>query len=165
MRIVYFDCFAGISGDMIIGAQLDLGVDLESLKKQLSSLDLSGFEINSRRVQRSAIAATRFDVQVDQLEQPARSLSDIRSIITASSLSQTVKSRSIAIFERLADAEARVHGTSPDKVHFHEVGAVDSIVDTVGAMIGFELLGVERFFCAPLPTRSGEQKNRSTQRS
>lgn len=155
MRTIYFDCFAGVSGDMTIGAQLDLGVDLESLKEQLSSLELRGYEINSRRVRRSGISATKFDVEVDLRAQPARSLTDIRSIILASKLSDLTKSRSIAVFERLADAEARVHGTTPDKVHFHEVGAVDSIVDTVGAMIGFELLGVDRFFCSPLRVGSG----------
>jgi pyridinium-3,5-bisthiocarboxylic acid mononucleotide nickel chelatase len=155
MRAIYFDCFAGVSGDMTIGAQLDLGVDLELLKEQLSSLELRGYEINSRRVQRSGISATKFDVEVDLRAQPARSLSDIRSIILASRLSALTKTRSIAVFERLADAEARVHGTTPEKVHFHEVGAVDSIVDTVGAMIGFELLGVDRFFCSPLRLGSG----------
>lgn len=155
MRSIYFDCFAGVSGDMTIGAQLDLGVELESLKEQLSSLELRGYEITSRRVQRSGISATKFDVEVDLRAQPARSLTDIRSIILASSLSDLTKSRSIAVFERLADAEACVHGTTPDKVHFHEVGAVDSIVDTVGAMIGFELLGVDRFFCSPLRVGSG----------
>jgi uncharacterized protein (TIGR00299 family) protein len=155
MRVVYFDCFAGVSGDMIIGAQLDLGVDLESLKKQLSSLKLDGYELDARRVQRSGIAASKFDVKVDRRQQPARSLGDILSIITASSLSDITRARSIAVFERLAGAEARVHGTTPDKVHFHEVGAVDSIVDTVGAMIGFELLGVDQFFCSPLRLGSG----------
>jgi len=155
MRVVYFDCFAGVSGDMTIGAQLDLGVDLESLKRQLSSLNLKGYEIKSGPVRRGSISATKFDVEVDSREQPARSLADIRAIIIASSLSHTTKSRSIAVFERLAGAEARVHGTTPDKVHFHEVGAVDSIVDTVGAMIGFELLGVDRFYCSPLRVGAG----------
>jgi uncharacterized protein (TIGR00299 family) protein len=155
MRVVYFDCFAGVSGDMTIGAQLDLGVDLESLKEQLSSLELPGYEVKSRRVQRSGLSAVKFDVEIDQRERPARSLADIRSIITASSLSHITKSRSIAAFERLADAEAHVHGTTRDKVHFHEVGAVDSIIDTVGAMIGFELLGVDRFYCSPLRVGSG----------
>ncbi|MEK6322052.1 MAG: nickel pincer cofactor biosynthesis protein LarC [Acidobacteriota bacterium] len=155
MRVVYFDCFAGVSGDMIIGALIDLGVDLEALKHQLASLGLSGYEINSRRVQRSGMAATKFDVQIDQSAQPARTLADIISIIGESNLSDQSKARAIRVFERLAEAEARVHGTTPDKVHFHEVGAVDSITDIVGAMIGFELLGVERFFCSPLRVGSG----------
>ena len=155
MRAAYFDCFAGVSGDMIVGAQLDLGVDLESLKQQLASLGLDGYEIKSHRVERSGIAAAKFDVEVGETAQPARTLADIRSIIAASSTTDHVKDQSIRVFERLAEAEARGHGTTPDKVHFHEVGAVDSIVDIVGAMIGFELLGVDRFFCSPLRLGSG----------
>ncbi len=155
MRVVYFDCFAGVSGDMIIGALLDLGVDLESLKQQLASLGLGGYEIRSRRVERSHIAATKFDVEVDETTQPARTLADIRSLVVGSGSSDHVKHQAIRIFECLAEAEARVHGTTPDKVHFHEVGAVDSIIDIVGALIGFELLGIERFFCSPLRLGSG----------
>ena len=150
MRAVYFDCFAGVSGDMIIGAQLDLGVDLESLTQQLSSLGLDGYQIKSRRVERSGISAAKFDVEVNQAAQPARTLADIRSTIAGSSTTDRVKDQAIRVFARLAEAEARVHGTTPDKIHFHEVGAVDSIIDIVGAMIGFEVLGVERFFCSPL---------------
>ena len=155
MRAVYFDCFAGVSGDMIIGAQLDLGIDLESMEQQLSSLGLDGYQINSRRVERSGISATKFDVEVNQAAQPARTFADIRSIIVGSNATEHVKDQAILVFERLADAEARVHGTTPEKIHFHEVGAVDSIIDIVGAMIGFELLGVERFFCSPLRLGSG----------
>lgn len=155
MRAVYFDCFAGVSGDMIIGAQLDLGVDLAALKLQLSSLGLKDYEITSRKVVRGGIAATKFDVVIDQAAQPERTLAHIRSIISGSSLSDRVKKQAAAVFERLAESEARVHGTTPDKVHFHEVGAVDSIVDTVGAMIGFELLGIEEFSCSPLRVGSG----------
>jgi pyridinium-3,5-bisthiocarboxylic acid mononucleotide nickel chelatase len=155
MRAVYFDCFAGVSGDMIIGAQLDLGVDLEAMKRQLASLGLEGYQIKSRRVERGGIAAAKFDVEVDETAQPARSLAEIRSIIVGSSTTDHVKHQAIRVFERLAEAEARVHGTTPDKVHFHEVGAVDSIIDIVGAMIGFEILGVERFFCSALRLGSG----------
>jgi pyridinium-3,5-bisthiocarboxylic acid mononucleotide nickel chelatase len=155
MRMVYFDCFAGVSGDMIIGALLDLGVDLEALKQQLSSLGLDRYEISTRRVQRNSIAATKFDVDVDQSARPARTLADISSMIAGSSLSEQSKARAVLVFERLAESEARVHGTTPDKVHFHEVGAVDSIVDVVGAMIGFELLGIHRFVCSPLRVGSG----------
>ena len=155
MRAVYFDCFAGVSGDMIIGAQLDMGVDLESMEEQLSSLGLNGYQISRRHVERSGVSATKFDVEVNQAAQPARTLADIRSIIVGSNATEHVKDKAILVFERLADAEARVHGTTPEKIHFHEVGAVDSIIDIVGAMIGFELLGVERFFCSPLRLGSG----------
>jgi uncharacterized protein (TIGR00299 family) protein len=155
MRAVYFDCFAGVSGDMIIGAQLDLGVDLGTLTEQLASLDLSGYGINSRRVERSSISAVKFDVKVDESKQPARVLDDIRSIIDRSKTADSVKRKSVRVFERLAEAEARVHGTTPEKIHFHEVGAVDSIIDIVGAMIGFELLRIERFFCSSLRLGNG----------
>jgi len=150
MRAVYFDCFAGVSGDMIIGALIDLGADFESLSSQLTSLGLKGYELTKRQVKRNGIAAVKFDVEIDQREQPSRKLADVCKIISESALSDRVKTLSVRVFERLAEAEARVHGTTPDNVHFHEVGAVDSIIDTVGAMIGFELLGVERFFCSPL---------------
>jgi pyridinium-3,5-bisthiocarboxylic acid mononucleotide nickel chelatase len=150
MRLLYFDCFAGISGDMTIGALIDLGIDVESLKQQLASLGLSGYEINIDRVERSGIAATKFNVEVEPTPQPARHLADIREIINSSKLSELARSRSLRAFELLAEAEARAHGTTADAVHFHEVGAVDSIIDIVGAMIGFEMLGVERFVSSPL---------------
>jgi uncharacterized protein (TIGR00299 family) protein len=155
MRAAYLDCFAGLSGDMIIGAQLDLGLDIESLREQLSSLGLDSYKINARRVVRSGIAAAKFDVEIDEKRQPVRTLADIRSIILGSSVSESVKHRAIKVFDRIAEAEAKVHSTLPDQVHFHEVGAVDSIVDIVGAMIGFEWLGVERFFGSPLRLGSG----------
>lgn len=155
MRAIYFDCFAGISGDMIIGALLDLGVDLESLSAQLSTLGLSGYQIKRERVMRSGIAAIKFDVVVDEREQPARTLADIRDIINKSELSEAVKAKALRVFERLAEAEAHVHATTPDRIHFHEVGAVDSIIDTVGAMIGLEMLGIERFYSSALRLGKG----------
>ncbi|MCI0489781.1 MAG: nickel pincer cofactor biosynthesis protein LarC [Blastocatellia bacterium] len=150
MRALYFDCFAGASGDMIVGALLNLGLELETLKRELSSLALKNYEISASPVKRSRIAATKFEVRTSPAPQPARHLSDIRALINNSSLSDRVKQTSVNAFERLAEAEARVHGTTIDKVHFHEVGAVDSIIDIVGAMIGFDVLGVERFFSSPL---------------
>ena len=155
MRIAYFDCFAGVSGDMIVGALLDLGVDFEALRRKLSSLAVGNYGISTRRVERAGIAATKFDVDVDLRDQPARTLADIRSIILESSLSEITKQRSLTVFERLADAEAKVHSTTRDEIHFHEVGAVDSIIDVVGAMIGFEMLGVDRFYCSPLRAGRG----------
>ena len=155
MRAAYFDCFAGVSGDMMISALIDLGADFESLTRQLSSLGLKGYELTSKQVTRNGIAAIKFDVEVDQREQPARKLADVCKIIGESALSDRVKSLSVLVFERLAEAEARVHGATPDEVHFHEVGSVDSIIDTVGAMIGFELLGIEKFFCSPLRLGGG----------
>ncbi|HKP85763.1 MAG TPA: nickel pincer cofactor biosynthesis protein LarC [Blastocatellia bacterium] len=160
MRALHFDCFAGISGDMIIGALIDLGVDRESLSAQLSSLGLKEYELKAERVKRSGIAAIKFTVEVDEGKQPARTLAEIREIINGASLSDKVKARSVQVFDRLAEAEARVHATSPERVHFHEVGAVDSIIDTVGAMIGFEMLAVERFFSSPLRLGHGSVQTR-----
>jgi hypothetical protein len=158
MRALYFDCFAGVSGDMLVGALIDLGVDLEALKQLLSSLGLGGYSIKAGRVKRSGIAATKFDVDLDETSQPARRLADIQELIQRSELSATTKARSILIFERLAEAEARVHATGVDQVHFHEVGAVDSIVDVVGAVLGFEMLRIDRFFSSPLRVGRGTVK-------
>jgi pyridinium-3,5-bisthiocarboxylic acid mononucleotide nickel chelatase len=150
MKTVYFDCFAGISGDMTIGALLDAGVDFDALRNQLATLALSGYELGIEKVKRSGIAATKFHVRVEEGKQPARKLADIREMIHNSPLSESVKARSIQVFEKLAVAEAQVHGTTIDRIHFHEVGAVDSIIDVIGAMIGFELLGIEKFLSSPL---------------
>jgi uncharacterized protein (TIGR00299 family) protein len=146
----YFDCFAGASGDMIVGALLDLGADRDLLKRGLASLKLDGFELRVERVTRCDLAATKFTVDLARLSQPARTLRDIEALVGGSSLSETVKARAMAAFRLLAEAEAEVHGTSVDKVHFHEVGAVDSIVDTVGAMLCVESLGLRRFAASPL---------------
>ncbi|MEN3332427.1 MAG: pyridinium-3,5-bisthiocarboxylic acid mononucleotide nickel chelatase [Blastocatellia bacterium] len=158
MRALYFDCFAGASGDMILGALIDAGADSDELQAQLASLGLSGYRISIERVKRSGIAATKFNVAVDEVAQPHRHLREITEIIYRASLSELTRWRAIRAFELLADAEARVHATTRDHVHFHEVGAVDSIIDTVGAMIGFELLGVERFFASALRVGQGTVK-------
>src|SRR5215813_5302804 len=158
MQALYFDCFAGASGDMIVGALIDLGLDLGLVKRRIASLGLEGYEIAAARVLRCGIAATKFDVGLTESREPARRLADIRTLIDRSSLSYRVKAESIRIFERLADAEARVHGVGPADIHFHEVGAVDSIIDVVGAMIGIEWLGAERFFASPLRVGYGTVK-------
>lgn len=155
MTALYFDCFAGVSGDMIIGALIDLGVDLDTLKRKVASLGLSGYEIRAGRVKRSGISAVKFDVDVDLADQPARTFKSIREMIMKSDLSEQVKSRSICAFKLLAEAEAHIHDSTIEEVHFHEVGAIDSIIDTVGAMIGFELLGAKEFYCSPLRTGTG----------
>ena len=158
MRLLYFDCFAGVSGDMIIGALLDLGVELDELRRQLASLDLSGYELSAAPVKRSGIAATKFEVKIDDARQPARKLSDITGLINDSAISDRCKADSVRVFERLAEAEAKVHASTKEKVHFHEVGAVDSIIDIVGSMIGFELLGVEQIISSPLRVGRGSVK-------
>jgi pyridinium-3,5-bisthiocarboxylic acid mononucleotide nickel chelatase len=154
MRLLYFDCFAGISGDMTLGALVDAGADRRMLVEQLAQLDFGNFEVRFEQVDRAGIAATRAVVETGE-HHHHRGLSQIVKIIERSRLSAGVKERATRIFTRLAGAEARVHNVPVDDVHFHEVGALDAIVDVVGACIGFELLGVERFIASPLHVGSG----------
>jgi len=154
MRTLYFDCFAGASGDMILGALVAAGVAPEALIAQLSLLNVKGFEIDFVTVNRSGISATHARVRTAH-EHQHRHLADILKIINESDLTKGVKERAGAIFTRLAEAEAKVHNEPIAHVHFHEVGALDAIVDVVGAAICFELLGVERFVCSPLHVGSG----------
>ena len=154
MRTLYFDCFAGVSGDMTLGALVSAGADERELTERLRLLGLSGYEISFERVDRSGISAVRAHVNAPP-EHHHRHLSDILKMIDGSELSAGVKTRAARIFQRLGEAEARVHDVPVERIHFHEVGAVDSIVDVVGACIGFELLGVERFFSSALHVGSG----------
>jgi len=158
MTLAYFDCFSGISGDMTLGALVDAGVGIDVLRSELEKLNLPGYELTALKVMRSGVSATKVHVCLEEKEQPARHLSDIRTIIEASTLSSSIKQKSILIFERLAAAEAKVHGTTPDKVHFHEVGAVDAIVDIVGSIIGLELLGITTITGSPINLGSGSIK-------
>lgn len=154
MRTLYFDCFAGVSGNMILGGLVSLGVDALELERELRTVAPAGFDLRIEKVDRSGIAATHVTVEVPD-EKHHRHLSDIERIIDASRVSDTVKKRSKAIFARLAAAEAKVHGIDIKRVHFHEVGAMDAIVDIVGSCIGFEMLGIERFVCSKIHAGSG----------
>ena len=140
MRTLYFDCFAGASGNMILGGLLGLGVAQEALERELAKLNLPEVSLNSTIVDRSGISGLHIEVVAPD-QKAHRHLSDILKIINGSSLDDNVKATSIAIFSRLAEAEAKVHGISAEKVHFHEVGAIDAIIDIVGACIGFQILG------------------------
>ncbi len=155
MTTAYFDCFSGISGDMTLGAIVDAGVSIDTLRAELAKLNLPGYEIAAEKVVRSGLAATKVNVILDKKEQPRRRLEDIRKIIESSSFADAIKRKSMQIFERLARAEASVHGTTTDKVHFHEVGAVDAIVDIVGSVIGLELLGIDEITGSPINLGSG----------
>jgi hypothetical protein len=191
MKIIYFDCFAGISGDMLIGALLDLGLDLAILERELGKLPLEGYRLQVAKVNKRGIQATKFqviltgptgdrlaDADFQEVELPAettgqpspgdsphrhsptaqpphRFLTEILNLIDKSRLSATVKTMASAIFTRLGEAEARVHGVSLDRVHFHEVGGIDAIVDIVGAAIGLEQLSPERVYASPLHLGSG----------
>ncbi len=154
MRTLYFDCFAGASGNMILAGLVAAGVDRSRLAEELRKLDIAGFELKWREVDRSGITALHVEVKVPH-EHVHRHLKDIESIIWSSGLSSAVKERAAAIFARLAQAEARIHGIDVQKVHFHEVGAMDAIIDVVGACIGFEMLGIEKFVCSRIHVGSG----------
>lgn len=154
MKTLYFDCFAGASGDMILGAMVGAGMDPNYLREQLLLLHVDGFRIDFETVNRSGLSATYARVETAP-EHKHRHLSDIRLIIERSDLSENVKRLSVQIFTRLAEAEALVHNEAIDHVHFHEVGALDAIVDVVGAAICFDYLKIERFICAPLHVGSG----------
>lgn len=154
--IAYFDCFAGISGDMTLGALVDAGADFQALQEGLSKLGIGGYEISAAKTRSAGISATDVTVRLTSHEHGhGRGFSDIRRIIEDSALHDTVKSRSVAIFRRLGEAEAKVHGAGIDEVHFHEVGAVDAIVDIVGTCICLDLLGVDEVLSSPMPTFTG----------
>ncbi len=155
MTLAYFDCFSGISGDMILGAIVDAGVSMDALRSGLAKLNLPGYEIKAEQVKRSGIAATKVHVILDRKEQPERRLADIRNIIEKSAMSSSIKQKSVGIFERLAGAEAKVHGSTAEQVHFHEVGAVDAIVDIAGSVIGLELLGISEIRSSSVNLGSG----------
>jgi len=189
LRIAYFDCFAGISGDMFLGALLDAGLDAEVLSAELARLRLDGYRLEFKRVDRAGIQAARFEViltgdegdhladseyvevvafgedpgRQDRKKQdvslPARgrhsTLSQIVEIIEGSTLSHEVKNKAITIFKRLAESESQVHGLPAEEMHFHEVGAVDAILDVVGAAIGLEQLGIEAVYASPLHLGTG----------
>ncbi len=153
--IVYFDCYSGISGDMTLGALVDAGADAEALKAEVAKLGLEGYGLRFEKAEQHGITGTRAVVDVDEHHQPHRHLSDILSIIDRSSLPVTVKDRATRVFRTLGEAEATVHGIDVEHVHFHEVGAVDAIVDVVGSISGLRLLGASEIFASSLPTGNG----------
>jgi len=165
VRLIYFDCFAGVSGDMILGALVDAGLDPGVLRRELAKLDLPGYELRVTRAVKNGIQGTRVRVKVNHHDGPhtrssqrhhhGRHLKEISHLIRTSRLSTWVKDHSLLVFRRLAEAEARIHGISPGKVHFHEVGAVDSIVDIVGTCIGIEALGIDAVYASAVPLGQG----------
>lgn len=163
-KIAYFDCFAGISGDMTLGALVDAGADFNGLKSELDKLGLHEFHVTAEKVIKRGISATDITVHLDHHHHDhshhsghshGRSFTDIKHIIENSGLSQSVKDKAVAIFRRLGNAEAKVHGKDIEEIHFHEVGAVDAIVDITGACICLEMLGIEKVYASPMPTFTG----------
>ncbi|KAB8142077.1 nickel pincer cofactor biosynthesis protein LarC [Chloroflexia bacterium SDU3-3] len=153
-KALYFDCFSGISGDMALGALLDTGLALEALREALASLPVAGWAIDAERGMRGYLSGTRALVTAPE-QHVHRHLADVRAIIEGSQLSQAVKERSVAIFTLLAEAEGAIHGIAPTEVHFHEVGALDAIVDIVGVVTGLHLLGIEAVYASPVPLGTG----------
>src|SRR5579862_9059951 len=178
MKIAYLDLFCGLSGDMTLGALMDAGLPLADLKRGLTTLKLRGYTISSRRVMKHAVSATKVDVtiagqrQMPHSHEPPRhdhhhdhvhphtSLKDILALIKRSGLPAAVKETASDCFLRLGKVEGKIHGVDPMSVRFHEVGAVDSIVDIVGSCLGFHLLGVEEVYCSPVPIARGEIETR-----
>ncbi len=156
MKIVYYDCFAGISGDMNLAAMIDLGVDADYLRSELSKLPITGYTLKVTKDQRHGISGTKVEVELDREEKHShRDLSDIESIIDKSSLNKSIKKTSKEIFRRLAEAEAKVHKKKIEDIHFHEVGAVDAIVDIVGAAICYENLKPDRVMASTIELGGG----------
>jgi uncharacterized protein (TIGR00299 family) protein len=158
MKHAHFDCPSGAAGDMILGALVDAGVEFHALEAELATLRLPGYSLECREVMKAGFRATKIGVNVDgrARQQPShRNLRAILDILERSGLSAEVKGRATRIFTRLAEAEARVHGTTIDAVHFHDVGAIDAIVDITGACIGLDLLGAETVSCGALPLGGG----------
>src|SRR3954469_21309666 len=154
MPIAYLDCASGISGDMTLGALVDAGADLAAIQSGIDSLGLPSCRLLRTEVKKQGFRATQITVEHEP-EHKHRHLHHITAMIEGSALSERAKTLAKRIFQKLAEAEAKVHGSTIEKVHFHEVGAVDSIADIVGAAIGLDLLKIERIFCSPIPTGRG----------
>lgn len=154
-RIAYFDCFSGASGDMLLGALLDAGLSFDALREDITRLRLGEVTLTCTRQLRRGISGCKFDVVDEGHDRPARNLSAIKAVLDGSDLAADVLAQSLHVFEHLAAAEARVHGVTVDEVHFHEVGAIDSLVDIVGFCAGIQRLGLEALYVSPLPTGSG----------
>jgi uncharacterized protein (TIGR00299 family) protein len=157
MKIAYFDCFAGGAGDMLVAAMLDAGLDLEFLKAQIASLGIKNLDLTASETSRAGLRALQFKPTAPD-QHHHRNLSDIAKIINSSKINTNAKKTAVSIFEKLAAVEAAVHGSDPNDIHFHEIGALDSIVDIVSAAIGLQTLAPEKIYCSPLSVGSGTVK-------
>ncbi|MCH8815283.1 MAG: nickel pincer cofactor biosynthesis protein LarC [Chloroflexi bacterium] len=153
-RVAYLDCFSGVSGDMLLGATVDAGVPLADLRTELEKIPLEGYRLDSQRVTRGGLAATQVMVDVGEDQSP-RTLQDVLSIVGSSSVPTSDREKGSRVFTRLAEAEAKVHGETVETVHLHDVGAVDAIVDVMGTIAGWRLLGIDDVYASPLPTGEG----------
>ena len=155
MKTAHLDCFSGISGDMFVGALLDAGLPSHVLEKRLRTLPLNNYQLEITRESRNHIFGTRFAVKFKQTEQPLRNLKTLREIVQKGDLSRAVKEKALEVFERIAGVEGKIHNIPPERVHFHEVGAVDSIIDIVGTLIGIEYLDLTSLSASHIPLGSG----------
>jgi uncharacterized protein (TIGR00299 family) protein len=154
MKIAYFDCFSGISGDMIIGALLDAGLDFETFKSEIAKLKLTEYDISLQKITKQNLAASKFEI-VDMGNKVYRHLKNLDEIVDSSELEPDIKRQTKNIFLRIAQAEAKVHNRPLEKVHFHEIGAIDTIIDVVGALIGLNLLSIKKIYCSKINVGSG----------
>ncbi len=154
MKIAYFDCIAGVSGDMILGALVDAGLTEARLRERLSALEPLEFSLEVRKVDKNGFGATKVDVLVNH-HVHARALPDIEALVTGTDLPLSIKDTAIRIFRRMGEVEAGIHGTTIEQVHLHELGGVDTIIDVVGALVGLEELGIDRIEASPLPVGRG----------
>lgn len=152
--IAYLDCFSGVSGDMLLGALLDCGLDEQFLRRELAGLDLPSWELRISRCTRHGIGGVRVQVEGDAA-QPLRTIPDITRVLETSRLARPIVERALRVFHRLAEAEARVHQIPVERIHFHEIGALDTIIDVVGVLLGFDRLGITAIHSAPLPLGRG----------
>lgn len=155
MKIAYLDCFSGISGDMLLGALLNAGLPEQLLKRELKRLELDRYSLRVTSAQRMHLTGCQITIKTAGHHHAHRTFSDIRRIISASTLSSGVKDFSITVFRKLAEAEAHIHRTTPSRVHFHEVGALDSVIDIVGTAIAMDYFSLDRIYASPLPLASG----------
>ena len=168
MKTIYFDCFAGAAGDMLVGALLDLGLDFTALEGELAKLEIDGYSLSNDSILKQGVTSSKFRVNITPesrhhhheehhhgAHHHGRSYSQIREILDKAPISETPKNRAISAFHRLGVVEAGIHGVSLEEIHFHEVGAIDSIIDVTGYFLGLHMLGVERIAASPLPVGSG----------
>ena len=155
MKVCYLDCFSGVSGDMTLGALVDAGIDLAMLRRELAKLPVEAYRLEAHVVTRSGLRGTKVDVIVDETQQPSRKYADIVAMISESELGPEVRQNALAVFRRLGEAEAHLHNEPLEVIHFHEIGAVDSIVDVVGAVIGLHTLNVQQVMASPINIGSG----------
>jgi pyridinium-3,5-bisthiocarboxylic acid mononucleotide nickel chelatase len=154
MKLAYFDCPAGVSGDMLLGALVDCGVSIEEIKEGLALLPIQGFEISVKRVNKSGLISTQVEVLVDDNVKERR-LAEILKLILESKLPEKIKEKGLEVFQRIGSVEAGIHGLDVEEVHLHELGGLDTIIDVVGVFLGMEILKIDRVFASPLPLGTG----------